>query len=156
MWVRKSIRTIIEEQRDRRKKARTFAVVLIVLSCLWLAYKYTTIESIKSHFIADPEGFLVFLLLPVFVASMYRSYVLYGSAWSFGPGRRCLHCERSWHHSNDGWGFMSLGKNKPKWYQVSSCKTPELCDIAMDHEVRWEAETDESPNKRLWRQAPED
>ena len=45
--------------------------------------------------------------------------------------------------ANDGWGFMSFGKEKPKWYQMKVCKTPEKCDIVGRHEVFWVSDEDD-------------
>ena len=81
---------------------------------------------------------------PLFVYVGFRSYVLHGG-FGWTSNRRCVGCGKTWYHSHDGWGFMSFGKNKPKWYQTRVCETPKRCDIVGEHEVKWVS--DEPNNK---------
>ena len=127
MLVRKSSLEISQERSNRKKKAKYITTALYVLLVTWL---YLDSVSVSEMLVRT-------LVSVAIIYSGYRGYVRYGSIWQWSPDRCCLGCGKNWHYSNDGWGFMSLGKKKRKWYQAKVCKTPEKCEIIGQHEAKY-------------------
>ena len=137
MYKLKPIHEILEERENRSKKSKHFVVLLFMLSLWFIYYLYPTTYALIEEFKSNPEKLLGILVIPILIFSGHYSYVEYGSPFYWAPGKVCLGCSRTWHHSNDGWGFMKFGKGKKKWYQIKTCSTPEKCNIVGHHEVIW-------------------
>ncbi len=136
MWARKSSSELSDERSTRELKARYTATALIILAIGWVFFRYPSVQSFLEEYKRNPEAAGMVLLTPLLLFFFYRNYVLHGG-FGWTSERRCLGCGRTWYHSNDGWGFMSFGKNRPKWYQIKVCNTPEKCEIVGQHEIKW-------------------
>lgn len=145
MWKKKSLSELAFERKQRKTKATYVFAVVFLFSVYWVINEYGNMKELAIAFKSNPEGVGSFLLLPLLLWVAYRGYVEHGT-FGWTSQRVCVGCGRNWGHSNDGWGFMTFGKNKPKWYQVKVCNTPDKCDIVGRHEVVWVPE-DETHNQ---------
>lgn len=121
MWKRKTKDEISKEKSSRRIKQAKPLFFIIVIVCS-ITFYYT-----KSEYA---------LVAPFCVYMFYRAHVIYGKQ-SGSTSMLCISCEKSIGNGDDGHGFKVYGNKKKKWYQIKACKTPEKCDIAYLHEVKW-------------------
>ena len=137
MWVRKSF---LERQWERRQREKEFQLELLVaclLGGLWLLFDQKSLWNIVL-FIAH-GGFIYILAFIGVMYFYYRSYVIHGSVRP-RPDMMCLGCGKGFYGSDDAWGFKVYGNVKPKFFQISACGTPDLCDIEYLHLCKWRAE----------------
>ena len=93
-------------------------------------------NNLFELFYTNPEECAMWFVIPIFIYAGYNSYLNHGSI-HWASDRVCTGCSKTWHHSNDGWGFMSFGKKKEKWYQFKACENLEKCNIVGMHRVKW-------------------
>ena len=151
MWTRKSNSELHAERKIRMKNYEIFILCLSFLSIMFLYWYVGTFQRLASLLKEDPELVFSLIILPLIIYLGYRSYVLHGkfgfSRYSSTAGKVCLNCGIGLGYGDDGWGFKSYGTTPKKWWQVKKCKTPEKCDIAYIHEVKWvEDKSETTPN----------
>ena len=141
MWIKKSTTELAFERKHRIKIAKYYLVLCIGLYLYWFNIQVGTIDNFMELYYSNPEYSSSFVLIPIFIYAGYNGYINHGSLhWT--TDRVCVGCNKTWYHGNDGWGFMSFGHNKKKWYQIKACKTPGKCNIVGKHQVRWVSDKD--------------
>lgn len=136
MWVRKSPYELLLERKKRKARAKYICPLLLGLSLYWIFHEITSVRDLIALYEQEPEKLCVILLLPLYIFVGFRSYTNHGG-FGWVSDRVCLGCSKTWHHGNDGWGFLSFGKEQPKWYQFKACKTRDKCEIVGRDTVKW-------------------
>jgi len=132
-WVRKDSSRIQRERVVRKTIGRVLGVILVAICAYYILENLGLLLSDRELLKLFSTSLLVGI--PLFII-MYRSYVYFGNPVAWAPSRRCLHCNKVSHRSNGPNGFMAFKSMESRREEISGCKEPGLCDIAMNFEIR--------------------
>ena len=139
MYIRKTQRELAEERLSRSgKNLGSFIAAGIAFIATLALFKFNKLDIPHDWSFVLTVGIpcaSIVGLIVFFIAK--RRYVLTGG-YSDDDEWVCLSCGKVFGtYNNSAHGLLVFGRKKVKPWQIRACNSPELCDIARIHEVRW-------------------
>jgi len=138
MYVRKTPAELKKERRSRKRNPEgSYLIAIGVFFITLLLYKFNKHGPSRSwDEVFDTGIWYALALAAIIYFFSTRSYEWTGEHFSRDE-RVCLGCNKVFSGHGSINRVLVIGRKKKHPWEIQACSTPELCDLARVHEVRW-------------------